>query len=435
MKIAFIRPSMFGHNSKDAMYPLVFAITKAITPKDVEIIFYDERVEKIPESIDADIIAMTVETFSAKRAYLLAKKYKEQGKIVLLGGFHPTACPDEAIEYCDSVLIGEIESIWKKIINDIKNNALKKFYKTENLIELSKIKYDYSAFKGKKYNNIGLIQFSRGCKYSCEFCSVHAFFKNSIRTKPIDIIIEEIKQIKEKFLFFIDDNLFSNEQEAIKLFEKLIPLKRKWACQISIDAAKNTALLKLMKKAGCTLVLIGFESLNNENLKQMGKGANLQNNDYKKIINNIYNAGIMIYGTFVIGYDNDTKETASNLMNFAIENKFVLANFNPLMPMPGTKLYDRLKAENMLVYDKWWLDDNYLYGNAMLTPKNMTTDDLMNSCKNARYKFNSFKNIFIRLLNFKSNCRNLQNISLFLLGNIVSKIEIHTKQGKKLGGE
>lgn len=435
MKIAFIRPSMFGQKSKDAMYPLVFAITKAITPKDIEIIFYDERVEKLPQEIDADIIAMTVETFSAKRAYLLAEKFKKENKTVILGGFHPTACPDEAKEHCDSVLIGEIESIWMNALDDIKNGNLQKFYKSENLIDLSKIKYDYSVFKGKKYNNIGLLQFSRGCKYSCEFCSVHAFFKNSIRTKPIDIIIEEIKQIKEKFLFFIDDNLFSNEQEAIKLFEKLIPLKRKWACQISIDAAKNTALLKLMKKAGCTLVLIGFESLNNENLKQMGKGANLQNNDYKKIINNIYNAGIMIYGTFVIGYDNDTKETASNLMNFAIENKFVLANFNPLMPMPGTKLYDRLKAENMLVYDKWWLDDNYLYGNAMLTPKNMTTDDLMNSCKNARYKFNSFKNIFIRLLNFKSNCRNLQNISLFLLGNIVSKIEIHTKQGKKLGGE
>ncbi len=433
MKIAFIRPSMFGQLSKDAMYPLVFAITKSLTPKDVEIVFYDERVEKFPNNIEADVIAMTVETFSAKRAYKLAEKFKKENKKVIMGGFHPTACPDEAMEYADSVIIGEIETQWQNVIEDIKNNQLKKIYKTDKLVDLSEIKYDYSVFKGKKYNNIGLVQFSRGCKYACEFCSVHAFFKNSIRTKPIDIIVEEIKKTKEKFLFFIDDNLFANEEEAMKLFEAIIPLKKKWACQISIDAAKNVSLLKLMKKAGCTLVLIGFESLNIANLKQMGKGANIKYNDYKEIINNIYSVGIMIYATFVVGYDDDTKDTAKELMDFAIENKFILANFNPLMPMPGTKLYKRLKEENRLVYDKWWLDDDYLYGNAMLKPEKMTGNELMQSCKNARYEFNSYYNIFKRLLNFKANCKNFTNIGLFLLANLVSKAEIHTKQGRRLG--
>ncbi len=431
MKIAFIRPSMFGIKSKDTMYPLVFAIVKAITPKNIDISFFDEHIEELPTYIDADIIAMTVETFSAKRAYLLAEKYKLQGKKVIMGGFHISAEPDEALEYCDSIIIGEIENIWNKVISDLENNSLKKIYESKTLTDLAAIKYDYSVFKGKKYNKIGLVQFSRGCKFNCEFCSVHAFFKNSIRTKPIEIILEEIKKIKEKFIFFIDDNLFSNEEEAIKLFKSLIPLKKKWACQISIDTAKNIELLKLMRKSGCILVLIGFESLNIENLRQMGKVPNIKYNNYEQIIRNIYNAHIMIYGTFLIGYDTDTKETAIELMDFALKNKFAIANFNPLMPMPGTKLYKNLKEKNKLTYKKWWLDNNYSYGDGMLIPKNMSPTDLMESCKKARYKFNSYINIFYRLLNWSNIC----NIKIFLLANLISKSEIKIKQGKKLGGK
>ncbi len=435
MKIAFIRPSMFGKCSKDVMYPLVFAIVKALTPKNIDIAFYDEKAEKLPLNINADVIALSVETFSAKRAYKLAEQYGKQGKIIIMGGFHPSLCPDEALNYCNSVIIGEIEEVWANVLDDLKNGCLNKIYKSDKLTDLSAIKYDYSVFKGKKYNKIGLIQFSRGCRYSCEFCSVHAFFKNSIRTKPIELIINELKQIKENILFFIDDNLFADEKEAERLFNGMISLKKKWACQISIDAAKNIQMLKLMKKAGCFLVLIGFESLNADNLKQMNKSANVKYNDYNAIIQNIQNAGIMIYGTFVIGYDNDTKETAKNLMNYALKNKFAIANFNPLMPMPGTKLYERLKNENRLVYDKWWLDDNYTYGSAMFKPLSMTEDELMQSCKEARYEFNSYKNIFGRLLNFKSNCATLTNLILFLTANLISKSEIYAKQGKKLGGE
>lgn len=434
MKIAFIRPSMFGEKSKDAMIPLVFSIIKPLTPEDVDIEFYDERVERIPKNIDADVIAMTVETFSAKRAYKLAEEYRKSGKKVILGGFHPTMLPEEAKEYADSVMVGEAEDIWQELVSDLKNNMLKDFYTSKNDCDLSKIKYDNTAFKGKKYNKIGLIQFSRGCKFKCEFCSVHAFFKDSIRCKSIECIAEEIKQMKEKFIFFIDDNLFSDAEEAKKLFRALIPLKKKWFCQISIDAAKDKELLRLMKKSGCTLVLIGFESLNVENLKQMGKGANVQNNDYSAIIKNIYDAGIMIYGTFVVGYDSDTKDSVEKLVDFAVENKFAIANFNPLMPMPGTKLYDRLKNENKLTFDKWWLNENYHYGDAMLKPAGMSEKELLDCCKDARYTFNSYKNIFSRLLNIKANCANLTNVVLFLLANLISKAEIHTKQGKSLGG-
>ena len=433
MKICFIRPSMFGLQSKDAMKPLVFAIIKPLTPKSVDICFYDERVEKIPDKVDADVVAMTVETFSAKRAFQLASKYREEGKKVIMGGFHPTMVPDECIEHCDSVIIGEAEDTWGMVIKDLQKNKLKKIYQSNNNCKMTNIKYDYSVFEGKKYHKIGLAQFSRGCKFNCEFCSIHAFYKNCIRTKDIDSIINEIKNIKEKLIFFIDDNIFSDEEKAAILFDKLVPLKKKWVCQISIDIAKNKDLLKKMKKSGCIMVLIGFESLNENNLKQMGKGANLKYKDYEKVIKNVYDAGIMIYGTFVIGYDYDTKDTYKELVDFAIKNKFAIANFNPLMPMPGTRLYDRLKKENRLLHDKWWLDDDYRYGDAMLIPKKMTPEELLYSCKTARYTFNTYKNIFKRSLNFKSNCRGFMNLGIYYLVNLVSRFEIHMKQGRRLG--
>lgn len=434
MKIAFIRPSMFGDISKDAMVPLVFSIIKPLTPDDVDIVFYDERVESLPSELDADVIAMTVETFCAKRAYNLATKYKKENKTIIMGGFHPTMLPEECLKYADSVIIGEAEDTWANVIKDLENHNLQKKYISRNDLDLSKIKYDYSVFAGKKYNKIGLLQFSRGCKFSCDFCSIHAFYKDGIRCKEIETIIGELKNMKEKYVFFIDDNLFSNEAAAKELFEALVPLKKKWFCQISIDIAQNKELLKLMKKSGCMLVIIGFESLNVENLKQMGKGANIKYSDYEKVIHNIYEVGLMIYGTFVVGYDYDTVKSTKELVKFAIDNKFAIANFNPLMPMPGTKLHERLEKENRLTYKDWWINPKYRYGDAMLKPKGMSEQELMESCRNARYTFNSYKNIFKRLLNFKANCRNIESAVIFLITNLISRFEIKAKQGRKLGG-
>ena len=225
-----------------------------------------------------------------------------------------------------------------------------------------------------------------------------------------------------------------SKKKAVELFEALVPLKRSWCCQISIDVASNLELLKLMKKSGCFMVIIGFESLSIQNLMQMKKGANVKNNNYDELIKNIYKAGLMIYGAFVIGYDNDTKNTAEEIMKFAIKHKFAIANFNPLMPMPATALYERLSNENRLMYKKWWLDEGYKYGDAMFKPYRMSAEDLIESCKNARFRFNTYGCILWRLFNLKSNFKNLKNIIFFLLANLASRVEIHKKQGKKLGG-
>lgn len=427
MKIAFIRPGMFGKKSRDAMMPLVFAIIKPITKASIE--FYDEKIEKLPENLDADVVAMTVDTFSAGRAYYLAQKYKKENKIVIMGGFHPTMVPEECLQYADAVVVGEAEDTWPVIIEDIKNNRLNKKYISQNNCDLSQVKYDYTVFNGKYYNNIALLQFGRGCRYSCDFCSINAFYKGSVRVRDVENVYRDIKKIKEKYIFFVDDNIFAHREKAVNLFIAMKKLHRKWACQISMDIAERPEILKTMKDSGCMMVLIGFESLNKENLKEMNKKANMKL-DYEKALKNILDAGLMVYGTFVIGYGGDTKNTAQELVNFAVEHRFAIANFNPLMAMPGTPLYERLKFEKKLTFEKWWLESKFCYGDSMIVPENMTGTELSDSCRDARYSFYSLGNIYKRMMTLN----NLVNFSVYLKINLISRFEILFKQGRKLGG-
>ena len=430
MKVAVIKPSLFGERSKDALNPLLFAILKALKPAEVELVFYDENIEEIPLALSCDAVALTVETFTARRAFILAERFRSRGIKVIMGGYHPTLCPEESLRYADSVVVGEAEDTWGEILSDLSAGSLKRIYISKNNADMAQITYDYSVFKGKKYNKLGFVQFSRGCKFHCEFCSISAFYGNNVRTRPVETVSQNIKSIPQKLLFFSDDNIFSCPVQTDALLDAIKPLKRRWGCQISIDAAGDTALLKRMADSGCIIVIIGFESLNRENLQLMGKKANLHS-DYDAAIRNVHRAGIMIYGTFVIGYDADTKDAAEQAVQFALRHRFAIANFNPLIPTPGTALYKRLKSEGQLLYDAWWNDSEYKYGDATFTPKSMTPQELTDSCRAARYSFYSYKNIVRRMR--VTNLHSFINLGVFLLMNFISRKEIHRKQGRRLG--
>lgn len=433
MKVTLIKVSMLEGKGYDAMKPLIFAIFEAITPADVEMEYIDERVEELPEMIDSDIIALSVETFAARRAYEIARKYRTDKNRIIMGGFHPTVLPDEALEHCDTVLVGDAEDTWPEYLKDYSAGITKDRYISSNQGKISEIDFNSRAFAGKKYHKIGLVQFSRGCKYSCDFCSIGSFYRCKVRQKSIETIMQEIKGIKEKILFFIDDNIFLDEESALRLFKAIRPLKKKWACQISMDVAFNDRVLTAMRDSGCILVLIGFETLNPDNLKLMNKAANIKIRKYEDAVRNIYRHKLMIYATFVLGYDYDTPESIEATFRFAFANNFAVANFNPLIPMPGTKLYERLEENGKLIYPKWWLEKGYKYGDTAYFPVRMTPEELKEGCKNARFSFNTYKNIFLRLFRNKVHW-NPFHMVVFLALNIVSRKEIHRKQGKVLGG-
>ncbi len=433
MKITFIRPNLFEARSTDAMQPLCFAILKGLTPADVETSFYDERLEAIPLDEPTDLVAMTVETYTARRSYQLALQYRRRGIPVVMGGYHPTFLPDEAGQFADAVVIGDAEGLWPTIVDDARSGRLRSRYSQPDFPPLSGRQSDRSIFHGKRYAPVSLVQYGRGCRYNCNFCSIRAFYGANLRQRPVADVVAEIRRLRSRFVFLVDDNIFVDKAQAIELFEALIPLGIHWSCQVSIDIARDRELVRLMKRSGCINALVGFESLNPESLVQMRKSWNLKYGDYEDSLCVFQEAGIMIYGTFVFGYDHDTTESFDQAVDFAIRHKFYLANFNPLTPTPGADLYTELERESRLIYERWWLDPDFRYGHATFHPRGMTAEELTAGCLQARLRFNTVRSLWRRAWAPRTNLRSPYRAGIYLLSNLISKREILRKQDRQLG--
>lgn len=429
MKIAFIKPNMISGIPGDSMEPLVFAILSALTPPDVERCLYDERIEAIPFDAPADLVAITADAFTAKRAYQICEIYRQKGVPVVMGGFHSTLCPDETGQHADSVVIGDAEDTWPQIIADAAKKTLQPRY-VSSCPSFGEPEPDRSLFQSKAYAPIRLIEFNRGCRFSCEFCSIRAMYHGKTRHRSIPSALQDIDH-NSGHLFFTDDNLHADITSLKSILHELEHRNRLWSCQISADIIRHPEVVSLMAKAGCVSVTIGFESLERKNLEQMGKSW--MEADYKHVINVFHDNGIMVYGTFIIGYDYDTEDVFDRTLAFALETRLFLANFNPLIPTPGTPLYARLQAEDRLLFDRWWLDPDYRWGDCVFRPSHMSPEALTAGCFRLRKAFNSSRNIFARFPGLKLRKTTFRKAGLFLAANVISRRELYRKYGKALG--
>lgn len=433
MKITFIRPHLISKRASDALEPVVFAILARLTPRDVELAFYDDRLEPIPFDEPTDLVALTVETFTAKRAYQIAARYRARGVPVVMGGYHPTLVPEEAECFADSIVLGDAENLWPEIVRDARAGQLKSRYQSTEPPTLKGIRPDRSIFPKNRYRSMRLVQFGRGCRYACDFCSIHAYYGPALYQRCLEDVIAEVQDIRNSYLLFVDDNLFVHEDQAEALFRALGPLKVHWVCQTSIDLAQNNRLLDLMSRSGCLAVFIGFESLNEASLAQMRKKWNLKHGDFAGAVKRFYEHGIMVCGSFVFGYDHDTTAIFDRTLEFALRSRLSIAQFNPLIPTPGTPLYARLQAQGRLLYKHWWLDNDYRYGQAIFEPKGMSSADLTEGCFHLRREFNSYGSVFRRALAPQMNARSPHHLLAYLAANLVSRKEILSKQGEPLG--
>lgn len=417
MKLTLIHPSVGKISGKKylrawQMEPLPMAQLTALTPNDVEICFQDDRMEELDYDRQTDLVALSVETYTAKRAYQIASQFRRRDVPVIMGGFHATLCPDEVAEYADCLITGEAENVWQQVIADFKEGKLQNRYDSGSCNLKDSVIPDRSIYKGKNYVKITLLEAGRGCRFNCEFCSIHEFFKKEHHYRPIELIIKEITQLKTKgrLLFFVDDNIISDQEKAKELFTALIPLKIKWVGQADILVANNPELLLLMAKSGCQGVLIGFENLNPANLKLMNKRMNRSVVEMETAIKKIHEKGMRIYATFLFGYEYDRPEDFNEVLDFCIRNKVFMVGFNNLTPFPGTRLYDRLQQENRLMYNKWWLDDNYTYGQVPFK-SSLPAELIEQECRRIRRRFYSWRSIFYRM----TNIANINSLLLFTL--------------------
>lgn len=414
------------------MQPLAIAVLSGLTPGNWERHLFDDRLENIDYDQPTDLVAISVETYSARRAYQIAEEYRKRNVIVIMGGFHPTFCPEEVLEHADAVCIGEAEGVWQEVLADVEDGNLKRIYKSHPS-EIIKACLDRSIFKGKKYLDINLIEYGRGCRFKCNFCSITAFHNATYRKRDISDILKELKGLKGKNVFFVDDNIVANVTELKKLLKAMIPLHIKWVSQGTINMAWDEELLKLMVDSGCIGVLIGFESLSNKNIDVMNKGVN-QIDKYSEAIQRLRCVGLRIYGTFILGFPNDSDALIEETFRFSNEQKLFMAAFNHLVPFPGTNLYSEMEKIGELRSEKWWLDEDYRFGQLAFNPASKyDAIDIEKSCMDLRRKFYSLPSIFKRMLDLKANCSTLKSVKIFLGLNLLMRNEVKQKFGLPLG--
>lgn len=417
------------------MEPLAPAVLAGLTPHDVEVKFYDDRMERIPFEEPTDLVALSVETYTAKRAYQIASHYRRRGVPVVMGGFHATLVPEEVSRYAESVVLGEAEGIWPEVIDDFRRGHLRRVYRQSSRPSLCGLKPDRSIFAGKRYLPVGLIEAGRGCHFQCEFCAIQAYFHSTQTRRPTEEILEELRHVKRPLIFFVDDNITSNMEQAKEFFRALIPLKIRWVSQASINAAHDEEFLYLIRASGCQGLLIGFESLNPENLKRMHKGFNTMKGGYEVALANLRRYGIRLYVTFILGYDDDESDTFRETLDFALKHKFYIVAFNHLTPFPGTPLYERLQQEGRLIYEKWWLHPDYRYGMVPFTPRGVTANRVKECCLEARARFYGLPSILKRSLDFQVNSRSLYMGFNFFIINLLMRREVFERKDYPLGDE
>ena len=440
MKLTLIKPNIGRREhslyvDEGRMEPLQLGVLAGMTPQDIEVALIDDRCEDIDYDSPTDLVAITVETFTARRAYEISAEFRKRGTQVVIGGIHPTLLPVEAKLHADSIIIGDAEMVWDRVMADAKKGKIKPVYKARMGIPQSGIIPRRDIFKGKGYLPLTLIQFGRGCRNSCTFCAISAYFKQKYRYRPINEVVDEIEHQERKIFFFVDDNIVADRDATKRLLRALIPLRINWVGQGSIDMARDGELMELMAASGCLGNVIGFESINPEVLRTMKKMPNLADfNVYEHEIEILKSYGLQTWAAFVLGVDGDTPDELYKVYDFALRHRFTFAAFNVLMPYPGTPLYGKLRSEGRLLYGgRWWLHPDYRFNHAAFKPARMTADELTQISYDIRYKWNSFGTILKRSLDLTTNMRTLMKLALYWRYNVLFRKETLKKQGMRFG--
>jgi radical SAM superfamily enzyme YgiQ (UPF0313 family) len=405
MKIEFILPRHSKRKRELKLGPIGFnlpsltlASLAASVPAEVTVKLTDEHVQKIQYgNSDADIIGINTRSQTALRAYRIADRFRQLGKTVILGGVHASLLPDEALAHADAVVIGEAEGIIETLLTDFRKGKLNKSYQhraTPDISNLPLPRRDLLDHERQRYAPVDLVMVSRGCPHGCSFCYLTAYPNRHYRLRNINCVIDEIEMLKNRLVFFVDDNLCGNPKYSLNFFEKLIPYRKIWVGQATLNIANDRKLLKTLSKSGCKCLYIGLESLSQPGLVGMGKSIN-KVREFKEKIKIIQDHGIMIYGGFILGLDQDDQEVFPRTVQFAIDSKLDIAQFHCIDPYPMTPVYFDFLKQNRLIEEKWWL--NKQFPKVRYHPKNMSSAELYEGILWCYRQFYSGRSILKRI--------------------------------------
>ncbi len=438
MKITLIEPAMIkkphGLSEKPifCFEPLALGVLVGLTPPGIEVELLDDRFDRIDYAASRDLVGISVKTFTARRAYQIADEFRRRGVSLILGGHHVSLLPEEAREHADSVFIGEAETAWEGVLEDASQGCLQPIYRGGREAQYPPIRINRKLFEKKKYLPAAAVETARGCPYNCDFCSVTTFFGHTFRRRSVGQLVDEIRSLRQKTILFVDDNIVGDVETAKELFAALIPLKVRWMSQASISMTRDLELMDLMRQSGCAGVLVGIESLSGDNLKDIRKGWNLARQDYSTALRITREHGVAIVGSFIVGLEHDTAESLDATLEFAIHEKLFAVLFNMLIPFPGTELYEQFQRAGRLRYEKWWLDADYRYGQAVFQPKNFSAQWLEQKRMQMYRKFYGVRSIGSRLLEPLANIRDPWHAMVYMMINFPGYFQESARTGKPM---
>lgn len=366
-KLFIVQPSHYRSRSNLTPYktrrrtvvPLTLPYLAALTPRGWDVTLVDEQLMGIDFNAAVDLVAITTWTINSFRAYEIADRFRERKVPVIMGGPHTYFYPEETAEHCDAVGIGEGEGIWSTMLEDAAAVRLRKIYHADQLRSLENLpgpRYDLLNLRGSSLFRTYSVQTSRGCPFQCDFCSERFYLGRSYRYRPVQDVIEEIKENRAKNILFADSNFAGKPTHTMELMEALIPLKIRWSTLWSAYLCNDAKFMDLAKKSGILHVNIGMESINQETLDKLNKKMN-KVKQYKEILNNLRKRGISYSLNFVFGWDTEKEDVFDSTLAFLMEEKVPVAYFNILAPLKGTPIYDRMVAENRIIdidhVDRW----------------------------------------------------------------------------------
>ena len=343
----------------------------AAAPDFVDCRIIDESVEPVDLDSDADVVGLSFMTFNAPRAYELARAFKQRGKTVILGGYHPSLMPEEAIRHGDAVCIGDADANLPPMMEDFRRGSLRRFYR-QTCDRFGGRRVNRALLREREYLTPAVVQATRGCRFGCEFCSIAAFSRRHFQTRPVAEVLEEIRALPGRCFLFMDDNLVADPEYARELFEGLVPMQRRWFAQVGVHVTRDAVFLDLMRRSGCRGVFVGFESLSQASLDGAAKSFN-RAEVYAEAIRRFHDRGIAVMGAIVLGFDQDSPQTLERTAQFLREAGLDALQLTLLTPLPGTPLFARLSAEGR-IFDCDW--EHYDLGHLVFRPARLLAGQL-----------------------------------------------------------
>ncbi|MFB3789586.1 MAG: radical SAM protein [bacterium] len=358
-------------NGKIFRFSLLSLLSVAAeTPAGHGIRIVDEQFDSIPGDGPVDLAGITCMTALAPRAYEIADAFRARGVPVVLGGMHPTFCPEEALSHADAVVAGEAEGIWPRVVEDARNGRLHGIYRAEKPSELAGLRRPPAHLLKKGRYSTWAVQATRGCPHQCAFCAVSAFHRHQHRRRPVDEVTREAAAIPARFFIFVDDNLTADRDYARALFSRLAPLNKRWITQSSLEIADDENFVQAAAEAGCVGVFVGLETFSEANLSGVQKTCN-RIPEYRDKIRMLHRHGIGVEAGVVFGFDQDDPSVFARALGQLDELEIDMVQISIFTPLPGTRQYEITRGR---ITDRDWA--HYDFHHVVFEPLRMSAEAL-----------------------------------------------------------